>query len=66
MSDEELLTILSRFYHFLMREYISSYGVFHIPYGHMTQFPAICDYILQGQAQQVKTHKKFKKICRYP
>jgi hypothetical protein len=63
MSDEELLTILSRLCHFLMREYISPHGRFHIPDGHMTQFLALCDYIEQGQAQQVETHKKFKKLC---
>jgi hypothetical protein len=45
MSDEELLTIPSRLCHFLMHEYISSRGVFHIPNDHMAQFPALCDYI---------------------
>jgi hypothetical protein len=62
MSDEELLIIPSRLCHFLMCEYISPHGVFHIPDGHMAQFPALCDYILQGRAQQVETHKKFKQI----
>jgi hypothetical protein len=63
MSDEELLTISSRLCHFLMREYISPHSVYHIPNGHMTQFPAVYDYILHGRAQQVETHKKFKQIC---
>jgi hypothetical protein len=66
MSDEELLPILSRLCHFLMREYISPHGVFHIPDGHMAQFSMLCDYILQGRAQQAKTHKKFKQICGCP
>jgi hypothetical protein len=61
MSDEELLSIPSRLYHFLMCEYISSDGRFHIPDGHMAQFPALCDYIQQGRATQAETHKKFKK-----
>jgi hypothetical protein len=62
MSNEELLTILSRLYHFLMHKYISPRGRFHITDGHMIQFLALCDYIEQGRAQQAKTHKKFKKI----
>jgi hypothetical protein len=66
MSDEELLTIPSRLFHFLMREYISPHGVFHIPDGHMTQFLVLYDYILQGRAQQVKTNKKFKQIFGCP
>jgi hypothetical protein len=66
MSDEELLIISSRLCHFLMREYISPHTVFHIPDGHMDQFVALCVYLLQGQAQQVKTHKKFKQICGCP
>jgi hypothetical protein len=52
MSDEELLTIPSRLCHFLMHEYISPRGKFHILDGHMTQFPALCDYIQQGRAQK--------------
>jgi hypothetical protein len=48
--------------HFLMREYISPRGRLYIPDAHMTQFPTLCDYILQGWAQQVETNKKFKKI----
>jgi hypothetical protein len=63
MLDEELLTISSRLCHFLMREYISPRERFHIPDGHMAQFPALCDYMEQGQAKQEETHKKFKKIC---
>jgi hypothetical protein len=66
MSDEELLTILSRLCHFLMREYISPRGWFHIPDGHMAQFPTLCDCIEQGRAQHTETHKKFKKICGCP
>jgi hypothetical protein len=45
MSDEELLTIRTRICHFLMREYKSPHGTYHIPDGHMAQFPALCDYI---------------------
>jgi hypothetical protein len=45
MSDEELLSVPSRLYHFLMCEYISPCGRFHIPDDHMAQFPALCDYI---------------------
>jgi hypothetical protein len=48
MSDEELLIILSKLCHFIMHEYISPHGRFHIPNGHMTQFSALCDYIEQG------------------
>jgi hypothetical protein len=66
MSDEKHLTITSRLCHFLMREYISPHDVFHIPDGHMTQFSALYDYILQGQAQQAETHTKFKQICGCP
>jgi hypothetical protein len=62
MPDEKLPTISSRLCHFLIREYISPRGRFHIPNGHMTQFLALCDYIEQGRAKQVETHKKFKKI----
>jgi hypothetical protein len=51
MSDEELLLVPSRICHFLMRHYISPHGWFHIPDGHMAQFPALCDYIDQGRAQ---------------
>jgi hypothetical protein len=40
MSDEELLTISSRLCHFLMHKYILPHGVYHIPDGHMAQFPA--------------------------
>jgi hypothetical protein len=63
MSDEELLTIPSNLCHFLMCEYISPHGVYHITDGHIAQFPALCDYIEQGRAQQAETHKKFKKNC---
>jgi hypothetical protein len=59
MSDE-LLTIPSSLCHFLMREYISPHGLYHISDGHMAQFPTLYDYILQGQAQQAETYKKFK------
>jgi hypothetical protein len=51
ISDEELLLVPSRIFHFLMRHYISPLGRFYIPDGHMTQFPALCDYIDQGRAQ---------------
>jgi hypothetical protein len=54
-----LLTVPSRFCHFVMC------GRFHIPNGSMDQFPTLCDYIQQRRAQQVETHKKFKKICGY-
>jgi hypothetical protein len=50
MSDEELLLVPLRLRHFLMREYIFPRGRFHIPDGHMTQFPALCDYIQQMRA----------------
>jgi hypothetical protein len=33
-----------------MRHYISPHGWFHIPDGHMAQFPVLCDYIDQGRA----------------
>jgi hypothetical protein len=46
-----------------LRHYISPRGWFHIPDGHMTQFPVLCDYVDQGQAQHVETNKKFKQIC---
>jgi hypothetical protein len=42
------LTIPTWFCHFLMRKYISPCDVYHIPDGHMAQFPALCDYIEQG------------------
>jgi hypothetical protein len=48
LSDEELLSVLSRLYHFFMHEYISLCGQLHIPDSHMAQFLALCDYILQG------------------
>jgi hypothetical protein len=48
MLDEELLSVPSRICHFLMHHYISPCGQFHIPDGHMTQFPALYDYIDQG------------------
>jgi hypothetical protein len=63
MSDEELLSVPSRICHFLMRHYISPRGQFHIPDGHMTLFPTLCDYIDQGRAQHVETNMKFKQIC---
>jgi hypothetical protein len=44
------MTIPSRLCQFLMREYISPHGQFHIPDGHMVQFPVLCDYIQQGRA----------------
>jgi hypothetical protein len=46
-----------------MREYISPRGAYHIPDGHMTQFPMLCYYIQQGQAQLTETHNKFRQIC---
>jgi hypothetical protein len=57
------MSVLSRLCHFLIHEYISPRGRFHIPDGHMAQFPTLCDYILQQRAQQAETNKKFKKIC---
>jgi hypothetical protein len=35
LSDKELLSVPSRLCHFLMREYISPRGRFHIADGHM-------------------------------
>jgi hypothetical protein len=61
--DEQLITISSMIYHFIMREYISPRGGYHTPDGHMAQFLELCDYIKQGRAQQMKTHKKFREIC---
>jgi hypothetical protein len=46
--DEQLMTILLRICHFLVREYISPYGAYHTPDGHITQFPVLCDDIQQG------------------
>jgi hypothetical protein len=43
LTNEELLTIPTRIRHFLMREYIYPRDAYHIPDGHMTQFPALCD-----------------------
>jgi hypothetical protein len=48
LSDKELLTVPSRLCHFLMYEYVSPRGQFHISDGHMAQFPMLCDYIQQG------------------
>jgi hypothetical protein len=48
----------------MMCEYISPRSVYHIPYGHMTQFSALCDYIDQGRSKQLETHKKFVDIYR--
>jgi hypothetical protein len=44
--DEQLLTILARLCHFFMSEYISRHSMYHVPDGHMTEFPT--DYIKQG------------------
>jgi hypothetical protein len=46
-----------------MREYISPRGAYHVPDSHMAQFPMLCDYIEQGRAEQLETHRKFKEIC---
>jgi hypothetical protein len=62
LSDEELMSVSLRLCHFLMREYISPCGRFHISDEHMTQFPVLCDYIQPGRATQAETYKKFKKI----
>jgi hypothetical protein len=43
--DEELVTIPSRICHFIMREYILPFGVFHTPDGHMAKFHVLYDYI---------------------
>jgi hypothetical protein len=45
-----------------MRDYISPCDVFHTPDVHMAKFPALCDYIQQGQSQQAHTHKKWMEI----
>jgi hypothetical protein len=37
--------------------------VYHVPDGHIAQFPVLCDYIEQGRAKQLETHKKFKEVC---
>jgi hypothetical protein len=47
MSDEELLSVPTRICHFLMHHSILLHGQFHIPDGHMAQFPTMCDYIVQ-------------------
>jgi hypothetical protein len=49
----------------MMREYISPHGAYHVPDGQMAQFPALCDYIEQGQSKQLETHIKFKEIYGY-
>jgi hypothetical protein len=48
----------------MMHEYISPHDGYHTPDGHMVKFPALCDYIHQGQAKQMETHKKFREICQ--
>jgi hypothetical protein len=63
LTDEQLMTISTRLYHFLMREYISHHSAYHTPDGRMVQFPALCDYIKQGRVDQLETHRKFKEIC---
>jgi hypothetical protein len=42
---------------FLMHEYISPHGAYHVLDGHMTQFHVLCDYIEQGRAKQLKTQQ---------
>jgi hypothetical protein len=39
--------------------------VYHVPDGHMDQFPALCDYIEQGQSKQLKTHRNFMKVMDF-
>jgi hypothetical protein len=64
LTDEQLMTNPSRICHFIMHEYISPHDGYHIPDGHMVKFPVLCDYIHQGQAKQMETHKKFREICQ--
>jgi hypothetical protein len=61
--DEQLLVVPARLCHFMMREYISPHGVYHVPDGHMTHFPALCYYIEQGRSKQLENHRKIKEIC---
>jgi hypothetical protein len=56
------MTIPARLCHFLMLEYISPPSAYHTPDGHMAQFPALCDYIKQGQVDQLKAHRISKEI----
>jgi hypothetical protein len=63
LRDEQLLTIPARHCHFLMCEFISPHGAYHVPDGHIAQFPALCDYIEQRLEKQLETHRKFKEIC---
>jgi hypothetical protein len=63
LMDGELMTISSRICHFLIREYILPRGTYHTPDDHMGQFIALCDYMQQGWAKQMETHRKFKEIC---
>jgi hypothetical protein len=62
--DEQLMIIPPRLCHFLMCEYILHRGAYHTPNGHIAQFPALFDYIQQGQAKQIETHRKFVHVYR--
>jgi hypothetical protein len=58
------MTIPFRICHFLICEYISPRGAYHTHDGDMAQFPALCDYIHQGRANQLETHMKFVDVNR--
>jgi hypothetical protein len=64
LTDEQIITIPARLCHFLMSEYISPRVVYHTPNGHMTQFPMLCDYLEQGRAKQLETHRKYVDVYR--
>jgi hypothetical protein len=64
LTDEQIMIIPARLCHFLMCEYISPRGAYHVFDGHMAQFPALCDYIEQGWAKQLETQRKFVDLYR--
>jgi hypothetical protein len=65
LTDEQLLTVPANLCHFMMHEYISLRGAYHVPDGHMAQFLVLCDYIEQARSKQLETHSTFKEICGY-
>jgi hypothetical protein len=46
-----------------MCEYISPRDAYHTPDGHIA-LPALCDYIEQGSAKKLETHRKFVDFYR--
>jgi hypothetical protein len=60
LQEEQFITIFERLYRFMMHEFISSKGRYHLDNGHMADNVALCDWAGESQDKLRIIHKHFE------